>query len=154
MNLYLISNKIRKFIIVLLFGLTASLTYPMVAMAAPSILLSEPVNFAAATPASASQSQSCTGLSQLSGAGCGNNTGTAAASTITNIVNFMSILVGVVVIIMVIVAGFQYITSSGDSAKISKAKTALVYALVGLVLVAMAQFLVQFVLTKSSSAIN
>ena len=67
---------------------------------------------------------------------------------ITIIVNIFSIVVGIVAVIMIIFGGFKYITSGGDSGNIQSAKNTIIYALIGLVVVALAQFLVQFVLDK------
>lgn len=67
---------------------------------------------------------------------------------ITSIVNIFSVIVGIVAVIMVIFSGFKYITSGGDSGKISSAKTTLIYAIVGLIIVALAQVIVRFVLSK------
>lgn len=67
---------------------------------------------------------------------------------ITTIVNVFSIIVGVVAVIMIIVGGFRYITSGGDSNNISSAKNTIIYAIIGLIIVALAQFIVQFVLNK------
>ena len=65
-------------------------------------------------------------------------------SIIETIVNIFSVLVGV----MIILGGLKYITSGGDSAKITSAKNTIIYALIGLVVVALAQFIVKFVLGK------
>jgi hypothetical protein len=67
---------------------------------------------------------------------------------ITDIVNVFSVIVGVVAVIMIIVGGFRYITSGGDSNNISSAKNTIIYAIIGLIIVALAQFIVQFVLNK------
>ena len=64
-------------------------------------------------------------------------------------INLFSGVVGVVAVIMIIVAGFKYITAAGDSAKVTSAKNTLVYALIGLVIVVISQAIVQFVLTKT-----
>ena len=84
--------------------------------------------------------------------------GTCATSTadgttkinniIETIVNIFSVLVGVVAVVMIIWGGLRYITSGGDSAKITSAKNTIIYALIGLVVVALAQFIVKFVLGK------
>jgi hypothetical protein len=92
------------------------------------------------------------GLSITSGAAC-QPTNTAGGVTkinglITDIINIFSAVVGVISVIMIIVGGFQYITSGGDSGKVGTAKTTIIYAIVGLIVVAFAQFLVQFVLNK------
>ena len=62
------------------------------------------------------------------------------------IVDIVSIVVGVAAVIMIIVSGFKYITSSGDANRIGSAKNTLVYALIGVAIAALAQFLVHFVL--------
>jgi hypothetical protein len=69
-------------------------------------------------------------------------------SIVTTIVNIFSIVVGIIAVIMIIVGGFKYITSGGDSGNITSAKNTIVYAVIGLVIVALAQFIVQFVLTR------
>lgn len=68
------------------------------------------------------------------------------------VIRVLSIVVGIAAVIMIIVSGFKYITSNGDSGKISSAKNTLIYALVGLVIAALAQFLVHFVLTQSAAS--
>jgi len=64
------------------------------------------------------------------------------------VINFFSLIVGVVSVIMIIYGGLKYITSGGDSGNVSGAKNTIVYALVGIIVVALAQFMVRFVLTK------
>lgn len=73
----------------------------------------------------------------------------AINTTIGNVVTIFSVIVGVVAVIMIIVGGFKYVTSNGDSSQITSAKNTIVYAIVGLIIVAIAQILVRFVLTKT-----
>jgi hypothetical protein len=73
-------------------------------------------------------------------------------SIIKTVINVFSFVVGVVAVIMIIVGGFRYITSGGDSGNISSAKNTIIYAIIGLVVVALAQFIVQFVLNKVTPA--
>ncbi|HEY5442181.1 MAG TPA: pilin [Candidatus Saccharimonadales bacterium] len=68
-----------------------------------------------------------------------------------NVVKIFSILVGAVSVIMIIYGGFRYITSGGDSGRVGNAKNTLIYALVGLVIVALAQLIVHFVLNQSTN---
>lgn len=67
---------------------------------------------------------------------------------VTTVINIFSVIVGIVAVIMIIWGGFKYITSGGDSGNITSAKNTIIYAIIGLVVVALAQFLVQFVLDK------
>lgn len=51
---------------------------------------------------------------------------------LTKIAGAVAGLVGVISVIMIIVAGMMYLLSAGSPDKITKAKTALIYAIVGL----------------------
>ena len=73
---------------------------------------------------------------------------------ITTVVNVISIIVGVVAVIMIIWGGLKYITSGGESNKITGAKNTILYALIGLVVVALAQFIVRFVLAKATGVVE
>lgn len=66
-------------------------------------------------------------------------------------VQLLSIVAGIIAVIMIIVAGLRYITSQGEAAQTASAKNALIYALVGIVVVAFAQVIVRFVLSSSTS---
>lgn len=69
---------------------------------------------------------------------------------ITQIVNIISVIVGIVAVIMIIWGGFKYITSGGDSGNVTAAKNTILYAIIGLIIVALAQFIVRFVLSKAT----
>jgi cytochrome bd-type quinol oxidase subunit 2 len=98
----------------------------------------------------------CTGasLNITSGTGCDSTSGgtTKINNIIHAIINIFSLVVGVVSVIMIIIGGFRYITSGGASENVSGAKNTIIYAIIGLVVVALAQFIVQFVLNKVSSS--
>lgn len=73
---------------------------------------------------------------------------------IADIINIFSVIVGIVAVIMIIYGGFRYITSGGDSGKITDSKNTILYAIIGLVIVAFAQFIVKFVLSKATGSSN
>jgi len=79
---------------------------------------------------------------------------TDLSSIASKIVSIFSIIVGIIAVIMIIYGGFRYITSGGDSGKVGNAKNSLIYALVGLVIVALAQLIVHYVLNTASSAVG
>lgn len=92
----------------------------------------------------------CAGLSQLDGPGCNGNAGqNTVASVASRVVQILSYIAGIIGIIMVIVSGIRFTTSGGDSAKVGSAKTALVYALIGLAVAALAQVFVHLVLNQT-----
>ena len=91
-------------------------------------------------------------VSGLSGGGCDSNvagSSTKLEGLIRTIINVFSAIVGSVSVIMIIIGGFRYITSGGDSNNVGGAKNTILYALVGLVIVAFAQVIVQFVLQRA-----
>lgn len=55
---------------------------------------------------------------------------------------------GIVAVAVIVVAGFQYVTSAGNSEKVKKAKNAILFAVIGLVVVLMAFAIVNFVIEK------
>lgn len=65
------------------------------------------------------------------------------------IINIISVIIGVIAVIMIIWGGFKYITSGGAQDKVKGAKDTLLYAIIGLIIVALAQVIVRFVLSNT-----
>lgn len=76
--------------------------------------------------------------------------GLQVENTVDAAVRILSLVVGVAATIMIIISGLKYVTSGGDSGKAASAKTTLIYALVGLVIAALAQIIVAFVLNEAA----
>jgi len=126
-------------------SLLATATLVLVPLAIPAV--------AAAATTNPISNSLCNGasLSVDSNTDCGTvgaNADQSVDTFITNLVNVFSVIVGVVAVIMIIIGGFRYITSGGDSNNISSAKNTIIYAIIGLIVVALAQFIVQFVLGR------
>jgi hypothetical protein len=73
---------------------------------------------------------------------------TSLNSIISATINILSWVIGVAAVIMLMVGGFRFITASGDSNSVASARSTIIYALVGIVIAAFAQIMVQFVLNK------
>lgn len=69
-------------------------------------------------------------------------------STVETVINLLSLVVGIIAVVMVIVGGLKYILSSGDSNQLNSAKNTVLFALVGLAIVALAQVIVRFVVNR------
>ena len=69
-------------------------------------------------------------------------------NVVANGINVFSLVIGVIAVIMIMIGGLRYITSSGDPASTKSARDTILYAVIGLVVVALAQIIVRFVLTK------
>lgn len=65
---------------------------------------------------------------------------------IKTVINTLLYIIGIVAVIMVVIGGFMYTLSTGDSANVTKAKNTIVYALVGLVVAFLAYAIVNWVL--------
>lgn len=122
----------------------------------PALMLAAPASAADLT------NSLCTGANTLqvntdgsAGSGCAGiaaEDGNTLNDTITLIINVFSMVVGLIAVIMIIVGGLKYITSGGDSGKVTSAKNSIIYAVIGLVIVALAQVIVRFVLSKATTA--
>ena len=124
----------------LLIGLTA------VAVLVGVVALVHSSPALAATP----KDEICSGVGAASGgSGCATPKGSPTVNgVITTVINIISAFVGVVAVIMIIFAGFKYVTSGGDSSSISSAKNTLIYAIVGIVVAALSQIIVRYVVVK------
>jgi uncharacterized membrane protein len=136
-------SKIKKYLAVL----AAS-----AALAVPALV---PVAVSAQEQNADIQGSVCTGVElnfDVDGGGdCAQAEGSegALSDIIRLVINVISVVVGVVAVVMIIWGGLKYITSGGDSSNVSSAKNTIIYAIIGLVIVALAQFIVRFVLGKT-----
>lgn len=131
-------KKIKQLITIAAFGAAALLPVAAVANVSAAPNIGEKVGQG-------------TCLSTTEGCETGNAEDTVN-SLIEDVINIFSLVVGIVSVIMIIIGGFQYITSAGDSNKVGTAKNTILYAIIGLVIVALAQFIVQFVLHRVVTA--
>jgi heme O synthase-like polyprenyltransferase len=58
------------------------------------------------------------------------------------------IVVGAVAVVIIILSGFSFASASYDPAKIAKAKNAILYSVVGLIVVIIAFFITQFIVER------
>jgi uncharacterized membrane protein YidH (DUF202 family) len=77
--------------------------------------------------------------------------GSTISSIIETALNILSIVAGVIAVILIIIGGLKYITSQGDSQSTSSARNTIIYAAVGLVIVALSQVIVRFVINEATS---
>jgi multisubunit Na+/H+ antiporter MnhB subunit len=71
-----------------------------------------------------------------------------SGSVVELVVNILSLIIGLAAVVIIIVAGIQYMLSTGDPTKVNNAKNAILYALVGLVVAVLARFIVPFILGR------
>jgi len=66
---------------------------------------------------------------------------------ITKVSNTLLLLVGIVAVLFLIIGGFQYIISAGNPETVNKAKTTILYAIIGLIVTLIAWAIVSFVIS-------
>jgi len=71
-----------------------------------------------------------------------------AEQVLAGSLNAIYFIVGGLAVIIIILAGYTFITSSGDPAAVTKAKNAILYSVVGLIVVIMAFAITSFVLGR------
>lgn len=72
---------------------------------------------------------------------------TTGVNVIQLVFNFLIFAAGIIAIIVIILSGIQWIRSEGDPGKVAAARSRLIYAIVGLVVVALSFFIIQIVYT-------
>ncbi len=72
----------------------------------------------------------------------------ASNQTVGDIMNVVYLLAGMVAVLVIVVAGFIFVTSNGDANKIGQAKQAILYSVIGLVVILMAFAITQFILGR------
>ncbi len=107
-----------------------------------------------ALPASAETAQQsvCESIGLTQGGGDCQTTGNgpSVGSLIATIVRLLAWVAGILGVVMMIIGSMRYITSGGDSNKVSNAKNTIMYALIGLAIAALSFVLVRFVLGSVS----
>ena len=119
-----------------------------------SLSLALSVGFGAtAFAATAAQTAVCGGAGLT--ATSGNCNGDAGSPTVDNVlataINILSAIAGIAAVVMIMIGGLKYITAGGEPKAAAAAKTGISHALIGLLIAAMAQILVHFVLYRVTS---
>ncbi len=83
------------------------------------------------------------------GAECtGQTGGPTLESQLGNITNVLILAVGIISVIMIIIGGFRYVLSGGDSKNTTAAKDTILYAVIGLVVSLLAYSIANFVIKQ------
>jgi len=132
------SKLLRKFIIV---------TSLLGVLFAPLSLFGQLVY--ADTLINGAQGQACNGVG-LGANGCGSDAGNSAKinTLLKNVIDLLSIIIGIAAVLIIIIQGFRFIVSGGDPSAISNARNAILYAVIGLIIAALAQLIVHYVIAK------
>lgn len=93
--------------------------------------------------------EACRGINLGGGDACADGSG-RLQTILGAVLNILSVIIGFIAVIMIVIAALKFITSQGEASNIASARSTLLYAVVGLIVVALAQFIVRFVLARST----
>ena len=67
---------------------------------------------------------------------------------LTRVISVLSMVLAIIAVIVLVIAGIRFAVSQGNPQSVGNVRNTVIYAIVGLVVAALAQALVQLVLTK------
>ena len=120
--------------------LTIWLTSSLASMGLVLAVVSTPV-ISAATP----QETACETLKNL-GEECNDAAENKVIDVIEKVIDILSLVVGIGSVLMITISGFRFVVSGGEANTVKSARSGIVYALIGIVVVVLAQAIVAFVL--------
>jgi type IV secretory pathway VirB2 component (pilin) len=98
--------------------------------------------------------QSCEGIDasddanaicEASGSGTGTDPITSDNGIIADIANILTFVAAIIAVFIIVIAGITMMTSGGDSGKVTSSRNAIIYTVIGLVIIVLARTIVIFV---------
>lgn len=65
-----------------------------------------------------------------------------------SVTNIVALIAGAAAVLVIIISGLQFITAGGDSAAVSKARNAIIYAVIGIAVILLARTIIAFILSN------
>lgn len=109
-----------------------------------------PVTSANALIGASAKEEACKGaeVSNSAGDDCGDEAAKDTQTIIKRVIDILTIVGGIIAVIVIIVNGIRLTLSSGDSSRVNTARSGIIMAIVGLIIIAIAQALVKFIINK------
>jgi hypothetical protein len=79
---------------------------------------------------------------------CEQGNGASVDSVVEIVVNVLLFIVGIISVIMIIIGGIRFVTAGGNAASVTAARNTILYAVIGLIVAALAYAIVQFVVDQ------
>ena len=76
-----------------------------------------------------------------------NDDGAGLEATIGNIIQAVIGILGLACVVIIIIGGIGYMTSSGDAGKVKKAKDTILYGVIGMIICVLAFAITTFIIT-------
>ena len=104
------------------------------------------LNLLAATP-TLPKEKACEELERIDRNACGDSSG-ILTGIVQPIIETLILVIGAVSVLVIVVGGLMYVLSTGDPNNTKRAKDAILYAVIGLVVAIFAQAIVSFVIGR------
>lgn len=75
---------------------------------------------------------------------------TATPDKLANLVTYLGVVAAVISVLVIVIAGVQFVISSGEPGKVTKARTAILYAIIGLIVSLSATAIASFVVKSAT----
>jgi len=112
-----------------------------------------PQNVSAATPETDGTCQNnqinvAEGVDCARGEGARQNLFGGSGSLFKIVTDVLLFLIGAVSVIMLIIGGFRYVVSNGDSSQVTNAKNTILYSVIGIIVALLAYAIINFVVSS------
>lgn len=129
---------IKTFILTILASLTLAFSFPVLSSASGVFGICSSASGAIANSSVCQDSNSSKAKTD------------PAISLIKSAINIISIIIGIAAVFTIIISGIRLVLSSGSSENVNGARTAIIYAVIGIAIAVSAQLIIAFVLDKIS----
>jgi hypothetical protein len=123
---------------------------PVMSLAILSVFSVIPVNASSLTTVCNDSSHITAGSAGSSSFCKDKSTTNPARGILIDAINIITAIAGFVSVVMIVISGLQLVSSSGNSEKVSTARNTILYATIGLVVIALARIIVGFIISKVS----
>ena len=76
------------------------------------------------------------------------------SAVVANVMTWVLAVVAIMAFIYLIISGVNYITAGGDAEKATKARTGILNAIIGIVVVVLSFFILRFAMTLGTNVVN
>ena len=71
-----------------------------------------------------------------------------ANGIIAKVTNIVTIIAGIAAVIMIVISGLQFVLANGDANRVATARNTIIFSVVGLIVIVLARFIIEFVVGK------
>ena len=126
------------------------IAFTPVFMVAPAVVFAADISgdLCQTTPGTGQLPEVCEDINAASGGSANANPLYGPKGVLTRAIDVMSIVTAIIATIVLVIAGTRMTLSQGDTNKIASVRSTIIYAVVGLIVAAVAQLVVRLIISK------